>query len=152
MRCLGTTIYTLGKRNALLACLVIVSPKKMIQTLSCWAKITLSRWLFVRIATFVVFQSVQMLSHERCLAKLFVWKMYWRSTWDASPRNCCLHCKMTHWCLYGLSFFPRFGLWVFPGTCLNVLVIIYISEMFQNCKKCTISGVNSSLSLNVQWR
>ena len=61
----------------------------------------------------------------------FVWKMYWRYSWDASLCNCCLDCKMTHWFLYGLSSFPIFGLWVFPGTCLNVLVIIYTSEMLQ---------------------
>ena len=109
---------TLGKRNTLFGDCVA---EKIIQTLSLWAKITLSRCLFLRIATFVVLRSVQMSLHERCLAKslfalsghgcceysgmhilrlyFFVWKMYWPSTSDASPLNCCLHCKITH-CFY----------------------------------------------------
>ena len=144
----------------------------MIQTLSWWAKMTLSRWLFLRIASFIVLQSVQISSHERWLEKslfalsghgcceysgkhtrlyFFVWKMYLRSAWDASPRNRCLHCKMTHWCLYGLLFFLIFGAWVSPRTCLNVLVIIYTSEMFQNCKKVRFLVCRRSSDHRILW-
>ena len=142
-----TSLLTLGKRNALL---VIVSPKNdpnaflVIQNNAFSVIVFENRHLRrISIGTNVVTREV--------FGKIIVCIEWPRMLWILGYAHSIVlfrlkdalairvRCVSTQWMpalqndplfLHGLSFFPIFGWWVFPGTCLSVVVIIYTSKMF----------------------